>query len=204
MPECPYPPNPALGWSAMDEQPSRIRQAALMAIGFLMVAAGAVALWLVVKSLFSNPAVAGPVVAASAALAVFAGGEFFTRRRVAQQYRWDKVAPTYGEFVGLMRKMAKLTKEGQEAPGELLDFMGEFSDLLVLWGSPEIIKTWVEMHRHLEKGYADEREIIVDWANMLLAIRKDLGHGDRKLDKRDLLKITITDVDQHLGPGATL
>lgn len=45
---------------------------------------------------------------------------------------------------------------------------------------------------------------ILDWGNMLLAIRKDSGHGDRKLDKRDLLRITITDVDQHLGAGAKL
>lgn len=188
----------------MDKQPSRTRQVALMVVGLLIIAAGAVALWLVVKSLFSNPAVAGPVVAASAALAVFAGGEFFTRRRVAQQYRWDKIAPTYKEFVSLMRKLAKQGNEGDEPSPDLLEFMGEFSDLLLLWGSPDVIKAWVGMHRHLENGYEDERQIIVDWANMLLAIRKDLGHGDRSLDKRDLLKITITDVDQHLGPDAEL
>ena len=103
-----------------------------------------------------------------------------------------------------MRKLAKQANEDADPPPDLLEFMGEFSDLLLLWGSPDVIKAWVEMHRHLETGYADEREIIVDWANMLLAIRKDLGHGDRSLDKRDLLKITITDVDQHLGPGAKL
>jgi len=154
-------------------------------------------LWLIVKSLFSTPAVAGPVIAASGALAIFAGGEFFTRRRVAQQYRWDKIAPTYKDFVSLMRKLAK---KGSESPPDLLEFMGEFSDLLLLWGSPEVIEAWVGMQRHLEKGYEDEREIVLDWAGMLLAIRKDLGHGDRKLDKRDLLRITITDIDQHLEP----
>jgi len=188
----------------MDEQPSRARQVALTIVGLLIVGAGAVALWLIVKSLFSNPAVAGPVIAASAAVAVFAGGEFFTRRRVAQQYRWDKIAPSYKDFVSLMRKLAKQANKGDEPPPDLLEFMGEFSDLLLLWGSPDVIKAWVEMHRHLEKGYEDEREIILDWAAMLLAIRKDLGHGDRKLDKRDLLKITITDIDQYLGPGAKL
>jgi hypothetical protein len=188
----------------VNEQDSRVRQTFSMALGLVLIGAGAVGVWLIVRSLFSNPGVAGPVIAASVALAVFAGGEFFTRRRVAQQYRWDKVAPTYGEFVGLMRKIAKQTEATGEPPADLLEFMGRFTDLLILWGSPEIIKAWVDMHRHLESGYEDEREVIVDWAKMLLAIRKDLGHGDRKLDTRDLLKITITDVDQHLGPGATL
>ncbi|HXR32043.1 MAG TPA: hypothetical protein VN752_13005, partial [Solirubrobacterales bacterium] len=130
----------------MNAQPSRARQVAFMLLGLFIIAVGVVALWLVVSSLFSNPAVAGPAIAAVAALAVFAGGEFFTRRRVAQQYRWDKVTPTYKDFVGLMRKMAKLANEGDEPPPDLLEFMGEFSDLLVLWGSPGIIKAWVEMH----------------------------------------------------------
>jgi hypothetical protein len=188
----------------MDAQPSRARQIALTVTGLLIVGAGAVALWLVVRSLFSNPAVAGPVIAASAALAVFAGGEFFTRQRVAQQYRWDKIAPTYKDFVSLMRKLAKEGSDGAEPPPDLLAFMGEFSDLLLLWGSPDVIKAWVGMQRHLEKGYEDEREIILDWAKVLLAIRKDLGHGDRKLDKRDLLRITITDIDQHLDASAGL
>jgi hypothetical protein len=191
----------------MDQQQRTGPRILYVAVGLSVIAAAGVGLWLILRSLFSNPAVAGPVIAASAALVVFAGGEFFTRRRVAQQYRWDKIAPTYKEFVSLLRRLAKHSKvgaEGGEAPPDLLDFMGEFSDLLLLWGSPEVIKAWVEMNRHLEAGYEDDREVIVDWASMLLAIRKDLGHGDRRLDKRDLLKVTITDIDQHLGPGGAL
>jgi hypothetical protein len=39
------------------------------------------------------------LVAAVSAIIVFAGGEFFTRRRAAQQYRWDKVADQYEGFI---------------------------------------------------------------------------------------------------------
>lgn len=188
----------------MDEQPPRLRQVAFIALGLLFIVAAAAALWLVVKSLFSNPAVAGPVVAASAALAVFAGGEFFARRRVAQQYRWDKVAPTYLEFVGLVRSLRKQDRNDDDVPPELEEFIARFSDLLLLWGSPAVIRAWVGMQRNVEAGYDDEREAVLDWARILLAIREDLGHGDRSLDTRDLLRIVITDIDKYLPPGTKL
>jgi hypothetical protein len=187
----------------VDEQSSGIRRALFLVLGLLVIAVAGVALWLVVKSLFSNAAVAGPVIAASVALGVFAAGEFFTRRRVAQQYRWDKIAPTYHEFVGLVREVAG-QENNEEAPPELLEFMGRFSDLLLLWGSPDVIKGWVGMLRNVERGYEDEREAVLDWARILLAIRKDLGHGDRSLDTRDLLKVVITDIDKYLPPGTKL
>jgi len=95
---------------------------------------------LIVKSLFPNPAVAGPVIAASGALAVFSAGEFFTRRRVAQQYRWDKIAPTYKDFVSLMRKLAK------RAASRLQIFLSSWANSVTscCCGSPEVIEAWSE------------------------------------------------------------
>jgi hypothetical protein len=70
----------------------RLRSFSQFLLGLLIVVLVGAGVWLLLKSLFSNASVTGPVVAASVAIVVFAGGEYFTRQRIAQQYRWDKVA----------------------------------------------------------------------------------------------------------------
>jgi hypothetical protein len=169
----------------MGEGETRARGAVHLALGLVIVLAAGVALWFIAAALLDHAAVAGPVIAASVALAVFAGGEFFTRRRVAQQYRWDKIAPAYQELVEMIRTLTKPTGQGGEVPEEFVDFFGKFSDRLLVWGSPPVIEAWVGMQRRVEAGYEDEREIMVDWARILPAIRKDLGHADRGLATGD-------------------
>jgi hypothetical protein len=139
------------------------------------------------------------VVTAAIALIIFAAGEFFTRRRVAQQYRWEKIGPTYDKLIEHMRKDPPMTRRQEERTVKL---MGEVSDKLLLWGSPGVIKAWVEMLRYLDTD-PDPKSTgpVLAYARILLAIRKDLGHGDLTLEARDLLRVVITDIDEHLPPG---
>ncbi len=71
----------------------------------------------------------GPVIAVSGALFVFAGGEFFTRQRIAQQYRWDKVADIYAQFLDLIGRIGN-----DDTPPDLEKFMARFTNDLLLWG----------------------------------------------------------------------
>src|SRR5436309_2196695 len=116
-------------------------------LGLVIVGLAAAGIFLLLKSLFSNAAVAGPVVAASVAIIVFAAGEYFTRQRIAQQYRWDRVADTYAEFLNLMRRIGH-----DEAPPNIEQFMAKFNNDLLLWGSPKVITAWIEMTRQTEAG----------------------------------------------------
>jgi hypothetical protein len=159
----------------------------------VLVGAG---IWLLLKSLFSNASVAGPVVAASVAIIVFAGGEYFTRQRIAQQYRWDKVADTYAKFLDLIRKIGN-----DEAPQDLEEFMAQFNNGLILWGSPKVITAWIEMIRQSEAGLDSDTQATMLQRDLLRAIRKDLGQFDRKLDDRDLMKLLVNDIDEHFDSG---
>jgi hypothetical protein len=140
---------------------------------------------------------AAAVVTAATAVLVFAAGEFFTRRRSAQQYRWDKVAPIYEEFITLVRRLGK----GDEIDTEAV--MGTISDGLLLWGSASVISAWTASLR-LTDTDPPPRDMVLAYAKVLLAIRKDLGHSDFTLEARDLLRVTITDIDQYLQPGEAI
>jgi hypothetical protein len=164
--------------------------------GLLIVVLAAAGIWLLLKSLFSNASVAGPVIAASVAIAVFAGGEYFTRQRIAQQYRWDKVADTYANFLDLIRKIGH-----DETPPDLESSMAKFNNDLLLWGSPKVITAWIEMTRQTEAGLESNAQATMLQRDLLRAIRKDLGQFDRKLDDRDLMRLLVNDIDDHFDSG---
>lgn len=178
------------------------------AFGAVAVAFGLLAcvalVWLMVGGVLNNLAVAGPVIAGIVTLGVFAAGEFFSRRRIAQQYRWDKIADDYLGFVQVMRRGRDLSdpKKKAAAEADLKAFMEQFSDKLVLWGAPGVIRAWRAVMQ-VDWKKADPTETMLTYARVLVAIREDLGHT-RNLDMRDLLGVTITDIDDYLPPGRKL
>jgi hypothetical protein len=177
---------------------------------FVAIALGAlicVALvWVMVAGALNNLTVAGPIIAGIFALVIFAVGEWTTRKRIAQQYRWDKIADEYLGFVGLIRRGTDLQnaspKEKAAAEAEMEEFFGTFRDKLMLWGSPGVIRAWSGVRR-TDWESVDSTEAMLIYARVLVAIREDLGHT-RNLDVRDLLGVTISDIDEHLPPGRQL
>jgi hypothetical protein len=175
---------------------ARLRQILLSVIGSVLLAAIAFGVFSILKSLFSNASAAGPTIAASAAIAVFAAGEYFTRQRIAQQYRWDKVSGTYAKFLHLIRRLGS-----DEPPEDLEEFMAQFNDDLLLWGSPKVITAWIEMVRASDRGLASNTEATELQRDLIRAIRKDLGQSDRRLDDHDLMHLLIHDIDDHFDSG---
>lgn len=174
----------------------RLHQIVRLVIGSALLAAIGFGIFILVKSIFSNAAVAGPIIAASGAIAVFAGGEYFTRQRIAQQYRWDRVSDTYTQFFHVMRRMGT-----DNAPPDLEEFMAQFNDSLLLWGSPNVITAWIELVRASDRGLESNYEAMELQRGLIKAIRKDLGQNDKKMDDRDLMHLLIKDVDDFFDPG---
>lgn len=174
----------------------RLKSFGQFLLGLVIVVLVAAGIWLLLNSLFSNASVAGPVIAASVAISVFAGGEYFTRQRIAQQYRWDKVADTYAKFLDLIRKIGN-----DEAPPDLGEFMAQFNNNLLLWGSPKVITAWTEINRQTEAGLNSDTHATMLQRDLLRAIRKDLGQFDKKLDDRDLMRLLVSDIDKHFDSG---
>ena len=71
--------------------------------------------------------------------------------------------------------------------------MGEFGDKLMLWGSPRVVKAWVAMRRQAAHGQPSTANAMSAYGRMLLAIRKEFGHGDWTLEERDIFRIIFND-----------
>jgi hypothetical protein len=134
------------------------------------------------------------LVTAATALVVFALGEYRRWQLAAQQDRWGRIAPQYEAFLDLLRSLvAGNEKEKQAAKARTEKAMGEFGDKLMLWGTPGVIKAWVAMRRGAAKGPPTVPEAMSAYGRMLLAIRKEFGHGDWTLEERDVFRVIFND-----------
>ncbi len=133
-------------------------------------------------------------VTAATAILVFALGEVFRRRLAAQQYRWDKIAPQWETWLSHLRKVTNATPEQHvELADETERVMGDFGDKLLLWGSPKVIEAWVAMRRLAADGPPTVEDQIGAYGKLLLAIRREFGHGDWSLTEADLFRVIFND-----------
>ncbi|WP_413616367.1 hypothetical protein MRB56_08725 [Halomonas cupida] len=74
----------------------------------------------------------------------------------------------------------------------------EKSFKLVLVGSDEVVSSWNSMWSTIyaaERGEVQSTEILLEFGNVLLAIRRSLGNSSTSMSNRDLLKWLIKDID---------
>lgn len=71
---------------------------------------------------------------------------------------------------------------------------------LTFFGSDEVVRAYNDMMQftfHMDPDSEDRgREMMGNWGRLLLAVRRDLGNPETKLDEWDMLSGLITDVDE--------
>jgi hypothetical protein len=83
--------------------------------------------------------------------------------------------------------------------------VGEMSEIqhhMLMWSGSGTINAWTEAMRVAEAEPSGV-ELMLAYSRVLRAIRAELGHDDSKLDARNLLRIFINDIDDHIPPGIT-
>jgi len=89
---------------------------------------------------------------------------------------------------------------------KIVEIIGSFTEEILVWGSDEVVKTWVEFrYANWEEG-SDGRashENLFRLEELFLALRKDLGLKNKKLDKGDLLRLFVNDL-QATGQSVTV
>ncbi|MFY0663894.1 MAG: hypothetical protein JXQ97_04670 [Natronospirillum sp.] len=69
---------------------------------------------------------------------------------------------------------------------------------LVLVGSDEVVSSWNSMWSTIyraELGEGQSTDILIEFGNVLLAIRRSLGNSSTAMTNKDLLKWLIKDID---------
>lgn len=121
---------------------------------------------------------------------------------IEQQHREKKI-PMYEEFTEFYLKMLNSGKDNYEEISEedMIKYFSTFTKKVMVWGSDDVISKWTSYRIGAGK-IAENAEFSIEsmfqFENLLLAIRKDMGHKDKFIKRGDLLGLFVNDVDKYL------
>ena len=115
-------------------------------------------------------------------------------RDIAESHRETKVA-LYNDFfdiIEIFQDPVRLSAEDAEPSDEMRRRFTKLNRDLVLWASPEVIKTWLAF----KTVSASHGNVLAAIDQVYRAIRKDLGHSNLRLNAGDLVKLGLSDPDE--------
>lgn len=115
-------------------------------------------------------------------------------REISESHRKSKIE-VYNIFFDLVDKFQDESvdtdfKNKEDAPEWLKKDFRRLSRGLILWGSPDVIKAWLEFRT---AAGSNKGNILLFVDKMYQAIRKDLGNSNFGLQSGDLIKSTVSD-----------
>ncbi len=111
----------------------------------------------------------------------------------------NKKIPVYEELIGLWFTIIAATKSGEikEDPNpEWVKSFMEVTQKVIIWSSDEVLKTFSKMRKNLISNEPQSAIFLLE--DLMLNIRKDLGHNNRNITRGDVLSLFINDVDENL------
>lgn len=152
-------------------------------------------------SLKSDLAVA--IVAASASVTVSVvslviSKRFETHASIIQELRIKKT-PIYEEFIGTLYRVLFAEQLGDPPmpQADLMRFFASYTEKLTIWGSDGVIKAW-RAARMSAVAKVEGANILFVYENLILEIRKDLGHKNQGFKRGTVLGLFVNDIDRYL------
>jgi hypothetical protein len=171
-----------------------------MLVGLIVVVGGGgLVIWAFVEAVRTEPAVVGSIgVAVVGVLGVVWQQRQSERARLREAHR-DRMTPVYYDLLGAFKKFTAGAAEQDPEIEEL--FIDLKSRQLLLGASSQMVRAfnaWQGRANELQER-GDSTGAVLAWEELLLAIRKDLGHQDSDLPQGELLRLFVTDYDDHFG-----
>ena len=115
------------------------------------------------------------------------------KSREIEARHFESKAKAYKKFFDLLFNMLSKKKEYTEK--ELSDEMFEIKKEILIWGSSEIIKKWIEYEKESKEASENNnpRKAIFSGDKIFKAIRADLGHDDSSLKELELIQMILKD-----------
>lgn len=184
----------------------RLKTTGQYLLGFSLLGLIVWTVYVVLKAILAsfaslNPSVGAAIVAASATVlvsvfSVLISKSLEQRATIAKEIREKKV-PVYEELIKFVFKVLKATKAGSQLPEqEIIEFMIDFTQQLIVWGSDEVIAAFHRFRNLSNTG--DSKNVLFLVEDLLLAIRKDLGHKNQGLSQGKLLGLFVNDIENYL------
>lgn len=141
-------------------------------------------------------------VASAITLIIVAGIGFFANKTIEQRKSIElairpRKVELYEEFVKFFLKVLGngkvYPKPTQE---EIMKFYTDSNPLLMSFASNQVIEKWGKLRLKMADDEAIENMFQLE--QLLIEIRKDLGHSSKGLKKGDVLRLMINDIDDYL------
>lgn len=159
-------------------------------------------LWAIFSSV--DPKLAVGIIAASTTIIVslisVLVSKYLERKAQILAHLREKKVPTYEKIINFIFSITFAEKLGEKQPSEkeMIKFMAEITQELVIWGSDEMIDAFYMFRMQSIDNSKSEMEsstdILFTVENLLLAIRKDLGHKNKNMPKGKLLGLFVNDL----------
>lgn len=151
-----------------------------------------------------NPSVGAGIIAATATITVSVisvlVAKHLEQKAILLKEHRERKTPNYEEMVQLIFRFAFADKLGLPplSDQEVNEKMAKFTENLVIWGSDDLILAWNRFRTHSPKTDQSTAsyQILFEVETLLLAIRKDLGHANKKLSKGSVLGLFVNDLDK--------
>jgi len=118
-------------------------------------------------------------------------------KKSRQQYLAQKREQPYGEFIEMVYKLQQNSKNPDSYTSEqMVTDISRFSRQITLWGSPNVVKKWVQFRENgMNPNAAQDNLFVLE--DIMNEMRKDMGL--KKVKKGNLLAFFINDIKQVMN-----
>lgn len=143
-----------------------------------------------------DPQVSAALAVAGATVIVVPITRWFERRRLREEPLQTRKVDVYERFIrGFLDNFFDQRRGGMDQ-AKLLAFMSDVTPDLTIWASDDVLARWSRLRRRWAAGEhsPEASEALQELEALFLAIRQDLGHGNKGLEPGDVLGLWINDI----------
>ncbi|SET44192.1 hypothetical protein [[Clostridium] polysaccharolyticum] len=119
-----------------------------------------------------------------------------------KKFLYEKREAPYQQYINMVFKiLEQVQNQNDFNQEESQKLISDFSKELILWGSNDVIRKWLNYRKiAFDNQPSDNFAILYAMEEIIFAIRKDFGHQKYffgKLKKNDILSIFINDINKQ-------
>lgn len=128
-------------------------------------------------------------------------GKYYERRLTIEKELREKKIPIYSEFIEFYIDL--FSQKREISTDEMEKYFVKFTKQLIIWGSDDVINKWSKFRVKLVNNqenfsafsdYEKIKEWMLEFEALLLAIRKDTGTKNSKMNSGDILRMFVNDM----------
>lgn len=170
----------------------------LTLIGFIIYLGYLLVIWVIdtIDPQIAAAVLTGAFTILLSTISLMASRNYESKQKVKEENRMKKI-PVYDNYMKFMFRV--LDPNDVVKDKDIKKFAKEFNPDLLIWGSSDVVKKYSTYRHSLIEINANNSKTsnnFSEFEDLLLAIRKDLGHKDKNVVQNDLLKVFINDIEK--------